>query len=166
MGHNKHIMRLLGVLGTIAVLFVVVRTMAVPKDFGKTGHFRFGAIEEEKAKTPRFQGADACKNCHAEVFKIWTAGKHKHHIQCENCHGPRFWHIRQMNGEPDATPPKAYWNATGIVECKRCHVKTFERAPQVKSIESVQAHVTEMGGTFNPTTKCTDCHNQHSLEVK
>lgn len=172
MGHTKHFIRLLSLLALAVVGFLFVRSKVVPKDFGKLGHFRAGAIEEAAAREPRHLGSAACADCHSEIVDAWSKGKHST-PQCETCHGPGFLHIKTISEEStDAYPdvikksPNALRVMSGIRECKWCHVKTFERPPALKYIDGVPQHITEMGGTYTVSSKCTDCHDPHTTVTK
>lgn len=172
MRHSKHIVRLVSLLGLVVVLFLIVRSLVVPKDFGKLGHFRASAIDEAAARESRHIGNQACNDCHGEMYSAWSKGKHTR-PQCENCHGPGLLHRKLMSGESiDAYPDviKKNKNAirvpTGIQECKWCHLKTFERPSSLKFITGVESHISGMGGQYGPGSKCTDCHNPHTTEIK
>ena len=172
MGHAKHFMRL-GLLITIVIVaFLSLRAQVVPKDFGTLGHFRASAIPEAAARDPRHIGSEACADCHDEIATPWKAGKHSI-PQCENCHGPGFLHVKVMSDEsigayPDRIKnfPKALRVTSGIQECLWCHLKTFERPSTLKSIKSVEQHITANGGSFTAQAKCIDCHNPHTTVVK
>jgi hypothetical protein len=171
MRHWGHFARLVGLLAVAVVGFLVVRSQMVPKDFGVTGHFRQSAIAEAKAREPRHIGSAACADCHDEIATAWRTGKH-HIPQCENCHGPGLMHVKTVSedstkGYPDKilAIKLAIRRPTGLRECKWCHLKTFERPSSLKSITSVQEHITSKGGTFTADAKCIDCHNPHTTIV-
>ena len=84
MGRMTHYVRLLGVIAVAIAAFAGARWKAVPKDFGKLGHFRAGAIAEAAAREPRHLGSQECSDCHDEIYAAWTGGKHSK-PQCENC---------------------------------------------------------------------------------
>jgi hypothetical protein len=172
MRHWGHFARLVGLIVIAVTGFLVVRSQVVPKDFGLTGHFRQSALADAQAREPRHIGSAACGDCHTEIFSAWSAGKH-HIPQCENCHGPGLMHMKTVSedstkGYPDKmlkVSKLAIRRPTGIQECKWCHLKTFERPTTLKSITSVQEHITSKGGTFSPASKCIDCHNPHTTVV-
>lgn len=172
MNPAKHFIRLLVLLVLAAAAFLKARSMVVPADFGKLGHFRASAIADAAAREPRHLGSAACADCHADISEPWSTGKHSV-PQCENCHGPGMLHVKVVSEDSvDAYPDPIKQNknalrpTTGIRECKWCHLKTFERPSTLKSIKSVGEHITAYGGTFTPASKCTDCHNPHTTVVK
>ncbi len=159
-------------MAIVAGGFLRVRAMAVPKDFGTLGHFRASAIPEAAAREPRHLGSQDCADCHDKVYAAWSAGKHSR-SPCENCHGPGLLHVKTVSEDSTAAytdpikrNPLALRPTTGIQECKWCHLATFERPTTLKSIASVQEHITQTGGTFTPASKCTDCHDPHTTVVK
>lgn len=172
MNPAKHFIRLLALLSIAAAGFIKARSMVVPADFGKLGHFRASAITDAAAREPRHLGSEACAECHSEIAEPWAAGKH-HIPQCENCHGPGMLHVKVVSEDSvDAYPDPIKTNklalrpTTGIRECKWCHLKTFERPGKLKYIKSVRGHITATGGTFTAKSKCTDCHDPHTTVVR
>lgn len=172
MGRVKHFVRLLALMVIAGGVFWRVRAQAVPKDFGKLGHFRAGAIAEAAAREPRHLGSQECADCHDSTYAAWSGGKHSK-PQCENCHGPGLLHVKTVSEDStDAYPDPIKRNklalrpTTGIQECKWCHLKTFERPSTLKSINSVEGHITKEKGTYTPASRCTDCHDPHTTVVK
>jgi len=171
MRHAAHFARLIALVVIAVAGFLFVRSLFVPKDFGVKGHYRLSAIADEDKREPRHIGSAACAECHDEIAAAWTAGKH-HTPQCENCHGPGLMHTKVVAEESTAVyPDKALKNKnairrpTGIQECKWCHLKTFERPSTLKSIASVEQHITQHNGTYTANSKCVDCHNPHTTVV-
>ncbi len=171
MRHAGHFVRLLALVAITVVGFLFVRSLVVPKDYGIKGHYRLSAIDDEAKREPRHIGSAACAECHDEIAAMWKAGKH-HTPQCENCHGPGLMHTKVV--AEDSTKgyadkilknKNAIKRPTGIQECKWCHLKTFERPSTLKSIASVERHITDHKGTYTPNSKCVDCHNPHTTVV-
>ena len=172
MNHAKHFIRLLLLVSVVIVAFLGVRSMVVPKDFGKLGHFRAAAITEEAAREPRHLGNKECADCHSEITDSMAIGKHKS-PKCEVCHGPGFIHVKVVGEDSvDAYPDRIKQNknavrvTSGIVECQWCHVKTFERPDSLKSIRNVKEHFAKYKQKWTPDAKCIDCHNPHTTVVK
>lgn len=171
MRHAAHFLRLVALLVVAVVGFLFVRSKVVPQDFGVKGHFRLSAIADEAAREPRHIGSDACAECHDEIGNAWKAGKHRT-PQCENCHGPGLMHTKVVAEESTTAYPDrilkirlAIRRPTGIVECKWCHLRTFERPSTLKSIANVADHINSHTGTFTKDSKCIDCHNPHTTVV-
>jgi hypothetical protein len=126
------------------LLFIVVRAAVLPKDFGKFGHYRPGAIEVARAKPIHYAGQDACVACHDTQAAVRAAGKHAK-VSCEICHGPLAKHA----GDPTALKP-VLPNVANL--CARCHEKDAAKPknfPQVITAE-------HSGGAA-----CNECHKPH-----
>jgi hypothetical protein len=140
-----HLIRPAVLLLAGVVAFIAVRAAVLPKDFGRLGHYRPGAIEVARSKPIHYAGQDACVACHDTQATARAAGKHAR-VSCEICHGP----LAQHAGDPSALKPKLPDTST---LCARCHEsdpakpKTF---PQVVTAE-------HSGGAA-----CNDCHKPHN----
>lgn len=66
----NHLIRLAAIFAIGTLLFVVVRAQMVPDDFGRYGHYRAGAIDDERARTPVHAGQAACAGCHPDVVEL------------------------------------------------------------------------------------------------
>jgi hypothetical protein len=125
--------------------FVLVRSAVIPKEFGKYGHYRPGALESVRALPIAFAGQEACAMCHEDQVKARSAGRHAH-VACEACHGPLAAHA----DDPSAVKPKLPDAGT---LCRRCHEKDAAKPktfPQVATAE-------HSGGQV-----CTVCHQPHN----
>ncbi|MBI4404449.1 MAG: hypothetical protein HY537_09825 [Deltaproteobacteria bacterium] len=166
MKFEKHYGRLLGVLIGVAACFVYARSILVPKDFGKLGHFRASAIDEIKALPVQHVGADKCKDCHNYEYEQWSGPKslHKQKVKCEACHGPGGHHIAKMNGEPIEEDPRRDLKVPdSMVVCSRCHLKLTGRPEGQPMLADLNKHMTEPDGTKKE--KCVSCHNPHTQSV-
>jgi hypothetical protein len=126
-------------------VFLVVRAAVMPRDFGKYGHYRAGALDLVRSHPIAYAGQDTCVMCHDDQAKARASGKHAH-VACEACHGPLAKHA----GDPEANVPKLPEVAN---LCRRCHEKDAAKPqgfPQVATAE-------HSGGVA-----CNACHQPHN----
>ncbi len=141
----EHLLRLAALFAAGFVLFVVLRTVAIPKSFGKYGHYRADALQDIMARPIAFAGHKACEDCHGDVVAVKKAGKHAG-VNCEICHGPLAKHVE----DPASVVPEL--PDTGVI-CARCHEMELARPktfPQVNTKEHSSGE------------KCKTCHQPHS----
>ena len=143
-----HLFRMAAVFAVGIIVFLVVRSLFVPKSFGQYGHYRGAALAEIAAQPVMFAGHGVCENCHIDVFDVKSKGVHAH-VACESCHGPLAKHA---DDPTSLEPPKI----DVAVLCVRCHEanlakpKTF---PQVVSADHSAGIV------------CDTCHKPHSPKI-
>ncbi len=145
---SAHLIRPALVLLAGLGLFLVVRGAIIPKDFGKYGHYRPGALAMIRERPISYAGHDTCAMCHEDEAKTKAEGKHAH-VACEACHGP----LAQHASDPGSVIPKLPEVAT---LCRRCHEKDAAKPknfPQVVTAE-------HSGGM-----SCKDCHKPHSPQL-
>jgi hypothetical protein len=129
-------------------LFLVIRAAVIPKDFGKYGHYRAGALESIRQRPISFAGQGACVLCHEEQAKVRATGKHAP-VACEACHGALAQHANDPGSLKPTLPDTA-------VLCRRCHEKDAAKPkgfPQVATAE-------HSGGMA-----CNGCHQPHSPRI-
>ena len=139
-GDIAHLVRLVILMAAAILIFVVVRTFAVPAGFGQYGHYRGPALTELRAREPKFAGHETCEMCHTEEHDKLSAGPHKG-VHCESCHGPQFKHANDLSVTPmlpktpelcvqchaaGAAKPKKFPQVVpadhaGDLDCKTCH---------------------------------------------
>jgi hypothetical protein len=130
-------------------MFVVVRAELVPKDFGKLGHYRPGAIDDIRARPVSYAGRARCMECHEDVFTTMAPARHKN-LGCEGCHGPLFKHA----DDPEVAPVKL----DGYAYCMRCHAAKTGKPIAYPTIDLVD-HM-EKGDT------CASCHKPHDPRIE
>jgi len=142
---SGHLIRPALVLLAGVVIFLIIRAIVVPKDFGKYGHYRAGALDMIAALPVAYAGGSQCTVCHDQEAKVHDAGKHAS-VHCEACHGPLAKHV----DDPVANVPKLPDVAN---LCRRCHEKDAAKPkafPQVDTVAHSQGMV------------CDTCHQPHN----
>ena len=143
-----HLIRPALVLLAGAGLFLVIREVVVPKDFGKYGHYRAGALDMISARPIAYAGQSQCVLCHDAEAKAHEGGKHAS-VHCEACHGPLAKHA----DDPTANRPKLPDVAN---LCWRCHEKDTAKPKGFPQVDTV-AHSQGM--------LCNTCHQPHSPQL-
>ena len=143
-----HLVRMAGLFAVGISAFLVLRAVMVPAGFGVYGHFRSGALGDNRARPLRFAGHAACEACHADVVAAREGSRHAR-IGCEGCHGPLMAHV-QAGGVPKPARPDAR------VLCARCH-----NASPWKPKGFPQVVVAE----HSPDGSCLACHKPHAPKM-
>jgi hypothetical protein len=144
----EHLLRMAGLFVAGAVVFVIVRALLVPEGFGTWGHFRAGALDDNRAHPLRYAGRQACAECHADVLEARQGSKHAA-IGCEACHGPLAAHAADPEAAPAHRP-----QATPL--CRGCHQANVARPAGFPQIDAA-----EHGGG----EACISCHPPHHPDV-
>lgn len=144
---GEHLLRAGALLGAGLVVFFAVAALAIPKDFGIYGHYRAGALDDNRDHPLVFAGHAACEECHADVVAVRTGSRHAR-IRCETCHGPLAKHAEDPAGVTPERPTKR-------TLCLGCHTASASRPPTFPQI--VPADHAASGD-------CTDCHPHHHPE--
>jgi len=145
--NSGHLIRPGLVLLAAAGVFLILRAAVVPKDFGKYGHYRPGALDLVSAFPVSYAGRGQCVPCHEEEAKVHSGGKHAG-VGCETCHGPLARHA----DNPEANVPKL--PDVGNL-CRRCHEKDAAKPKSFPQVDTV-AHSQGM-----PCDACHQPHNPH-----
>jgi hypothetical protein len=144
LGDAEHLFRIAGLFVVGLVLFLTVRTVLVPADFGKNGHYRAGAIDDNAARPVVYGGRAVCADCHGAVVTARAGGEHER-IGCETCHGPAAAHAEDpTSGSPELPDPR--------VLCAGCHAVRAGRPAEFPQVD-----VAEHAGDAS----CKDCHDPH-----
>lgn len=149
MAHNfrdyEHLLRLAGLFAVGIVVFIVVGAFLIPDDFGVYGHFRAGALDDNREHPLRFAGIQACADCHDDVVADRVGGGHEG-VRCEACHGPLAAHAEDPSALEPVVPD------AGTV-CLKCHLPAMAkraRFPQVDPVEHADSE------------PCDTCHIAHA----
>ncbi len=146
---SEHLFRLALLFVAGVAVFLVVRALLVPAGFGELGHYRTGAIEDNRARPLAFAGHAACAECHDEVAAKLAGDGHAR-VACESCHGPLAAHV----ADPDAVKPELPAVTTLCARCHELNQARPDKHPQV----DVDAH--------SEGNACTECHDQHAPRVE
>jgi hypothetical protein len=136
--------------GAGILVFLVARAVLVPKDFGTLGHFREGALADNRAREVAFAGRAACGDCHSDIVDARKGSKHAQ-VGCEACHGALAAHASAS--DPSASKP-AKPDPRKI--CLVCHLSNIAKP---KGFPQVDPKDHGEGGA------CGDCHKPHHPEL-
>jgi hypothetical protein len=142
---SAHLVRVAGLFAVGIVGFVGARMALVPKGFGTYGHYRAGALEDNRARPAAFAGRDTCEVCHSDVAEARKGAKHER-IGCEACHGAQ---ARHANAEDPATAKPQRPDAQVCLVCHTANVAKPRGFPQIDPRQH------EKPGT------CLACHVAH-----
>jgi hypothetical protein len=145
---SAHLIRPAIVLLVGLGLFVVIRGAVIPKDFGKYGHYRPGALATVREHPISYAGQAVCVMCHEDQAAMRAAGRHAR-IACEACHGPQAKHAE----DPGALIPKLPDVAT---LCARCHEKDVAKPSSFPQVVTAG----HSGGML-----CNTCHKPHNPHI-
>jgi hypothetical protein len=152
----RHTYRLFGLLGIVLMCALVARSWAVPSTFGQYGYYRGGAPADARAaRVPRFQGKQACKECHDFQFDNHEKDVHRS-VQCEDCHGPGDVHVAADEKTGNVTLHKTKeW-------CLVCHRQLPARPGAFPQVEW-REHYKFVGVRDDKVnqTECINCHDPH-----
>ena len=144
-GHAGHLFRVGALFGAALLVFLALQALLVPKDFGRYGHYRPQALDDNRARALVHAGRAACLDCHSDAADAAKGGPHEH-VRCEACHGALARHAADPT-EQKAVRPDAR------VLCARCHEANVARPASFPQVE-VAGHA---GGE-----DCTSCHRAHN----
>jgi hypothetical protein len=130
--------------GAGVLVFVALQWLLVPKGFGVYGHYRAGALDDNRARPLVHAGRGACVECHSDVWELLQRGHHGQ-VRCEGCHGALAKHAQDPSAATAVKPdPKTL--------CVRCHQESVARPAKFPQVDAA-AH---SGGEV-----CTSCHKAH-----
>ncbi len=147
-GHYGHLVRIAVLFGAAILAFVLVQGFLVPDDFGTYGHYRAGALEDNRNLPLVHAGAAACVDCHFDVTEAAAGGGHAA-IRCEACHGALAAHAEDPTVEPGRP------DATTI--CARCHAAVAARPAGFPQVDVADHAAGEA---------CLTCHTAHNPGVE
>lgn len=152
MRHTKHLWRAGLILLFAGISAFLLRSLFVPKSFGRYGFYRGDAVKEEMAKPTHLGSADACRDCHSAEWGKRESGPHLT-LACVSCHGPLDSHIAEGKKVGEMKTQKQ------AELCLRCHQFLVSRPANFPQID-LEKHLELLGVEFS-SEACFDCHNPH-----
>lgn len=146
LGHALHLFRMAGLFAAGIAAFLIARHVLVPDGFGALGHFRAGALDDNREKKPVFAGRAACADCHSDEPERLKGGPHEG-VGCEACHGALGAHAA---AETDVKPAKP--DAGKL--CLVCHRQSVSTPASFKQVDPKEHG--DGSGT------CGGCHDPHA----
>jgi hypothetical protein len=143
----EHLVRLAALFAVGVALFLGLRSVLVPADYGRLGPYRAGALAANQARPIVYAGQAACVDCHSDVADIRKTNAHAR-ISCESCHGPLAGHA--MDPAVPVIPP----NPRAI--CAVCHLPSDSKPPDFKTVDFTHHASAEA---------CTTCHRSHAPKL-
>ncbi len=141
---GEHLVRVAILFLAGVLIFVAARSLFVPKGFGEYGHYRAGALLDNRARPAAFAGRAACEECHTDEAQAKKQGRHAG-PSCEACHGPLAAHA----ADPSAMKPT---RPDGRALCVTCHATLVGRPAKFPQVDPKE---------HAPEGACIDCHNPH-----
>lgn len=145
---KEHLVRVVMLFVAGFVVFLLARALLVPKDFGVFGHYRAGALEDNRSRPIVFAGRGACEECHADQVTQRKGSKHER-VGCESCHGPLAKHAQDPASLKPARP-------NGRELCLVCHSENVAKPEKFPQIDPKD---------HGDTGPCTACHKPHHPEI-
>ena len=140
----EHLLRLAALFVTGIALFLGLRWILVPADYGLIGPYRASALVQNREKPIAYAGQAACIDCHSDVAEIRKANAHAQ-VSCESCHGPLAAHA----GDPSVAALRPDPRAT----CAVCHTPNPAKPAAFKTVIFAEHAGDE---------SCATCHPPHA----
>jgi len=138
-----HVIRVASLFVGGFALFLIVRSVLIPPDFGLLGFYRAGALDDARAVPMKYAGQDTCVICHSEIDELRQQARHAR-LSCEGCHGPAATHAEELEPKPTIADARPL--------CVRCHTASAGK-PAFLPVVVPEEHAGDLS--------CTDCHNPH-----
>lgn len=140
----EHLLRLAGLFIAGTALFLGLRSLLVPADYGLIGPYRASALARNQDKPISYGGQAACIDCHGDVAETRKANAHAQ-VSCESCHGPLSAHALDPGVAPIRPDPRA--------TCAVCHTPNPAKPAGFKTVTFAE-HAGE--------EPCATCHPPHA----
>lgn len=139
-----HLLRLIALFLAILLLFAAARWRLVPRDYGRLGAYRAGALADIRAHPIVYAGQAACVDCHTDVADARKANAHAH-VSCETCHGPLARHAADPENPARTPDPRAV--------CAVCHTPNPAKPSGFATVDFAE---------HADNGPCTACHPPHA----
>ena len=127
-------------------IFILIQRYLTPDSFGKYGHYRANAIEDNKINASYYRGEESCTTCHQDLFDLKDSDLHSE-IKCESCHTPKI----DTYIDCEVMPPIV----DGTNEfCAICHAINPGRLKKGVPQLDFKEHEADQN--------CIECHNPHA----
>ena len=154
---RAHVIRIVLTLAGMMILGAILKPLFLPEEFGKHGHYRPGAVEDEANREARNMNSESCFECHPLIRKLHTESAHKT-VSCEVCHGAYADHVK--DDLVVATMPVVRGEEIRPL-CTRCHNKVIQaRPPESIKLVAFPDHLKERKVRVDHI--CNQCHHVHS----
>ena len=150
---RSHLYQLGIVLVASVIGFIVVKSFAMPRSWNYEVWYRQDALGDMEHLPLIHGGNESCIECHEEEYNDATSYEHKT-LNCEGCHGPLTFHVRDGEKIANATG-KSNW------QCLNCHEEEISRPkdhPQFPG--DVRRHEDLL-----EDSSCVRCHDPHDPSV-
>ncbi len=165
----QQIKRLVTAFAVFILMFLVLQQVLKPNSFGKLGHYRAMAIQENEARELHYAGSARCTKCHDEMHTDKAAGFHAQ-LQCEVCHGPGLKHVLYADKFKDGKLPDSLklHKPDTRKECAICHQLNAARIKivfdtvnnsMIKQVNALKHNLVDKH--TKEELKCIECHNPH-----
>ena len=145
----EHLIRLAALFAVGVTAFIVIRAALIPEGFGELGHYRSGAIEDNRDQPLIHGGRAGCIECHDDKTLSENGAGHTK-VGCEACHGALAAHA----AEPDTLMPTL---PEPVALCSGCHEHSVARPSWFP-----QVYVEDHAGAES----CLECHEAHQPGIE
>lgn len=154
---KAHVIRVVVTLIALMVVGTGLRQIFLPDEFGKHGHYRPGAVEDEANRLARNMSNESCLDCHRYIKNLHFESTHKD-VACETCHGAFADHVQ--DDAAYATMPVIRGEDIQPL-CLRCHQQIVQAMPPESiKLMALPEHLEKK--KVRLTHDCNQCHHVHA----